>query len=184
MLHESTLQSVRALVSAYVGKLAIAAVVVALGLGIAWLARAAMRRLLSRRPVEAQLLAGRVVYIAVLVGTALWALSAAGVHIAAIATVAGTIGLATSLSLQGRAQDVVAGLYLLMERFFKVGDQVSLRGFSGQIEFIGSRTTLIRTADGKQLVVPNTVMMSEVIVKGPDQAPVAAPTSGGDTATS
>jgi small-conductance mechanosensitive channel len=177
MLYDSTLQSVRALVSAYLARLVMTAVVVVGGLAAAWAARAAMRRLLSRRPLEAQLLAGRLVYIAVLVGTALWALSTAGVHIAAIATLAGTIGLATSLSLQGRAQDIVAGLYLLTERFFKVGDQVSLRGFSGEIEFIGSRTVLIRTADGKQLVVPNTVMMSEVIVKGPEQAPVAGPTS-------
>jgi small conductance mechanosensitive channel len=168
--------------STYLTRILMTAAVVVFGLGLAWFMRAAVRHLLRRRPVEVQLLAGRLVYIGMLVATTLWALSAAGVHIAAIATLAGTIGLGISLSLQGRAQDIVAGLYLLTERFFKVGDQVALRGFSGRIESIGSRTVLIRTADGQQLVVPNTVMLSEVIVKSAGQEP-AAP-SGSQTGPS
>jgi len=169
MISDSTWQGLSALASAYLTRLLRGALVLVLGLVLAWAARAVVRRLLRHRPLEAQLLAGRLVYIAVLVATALWALSTTGVHIAAIATLAGAIGLAVSLSLQGLTQDLVAGLYLLTERLFKVGDYITVRGFSGRIEFVGARTVLIRTEDGRQLVVPNTVMMSEVVLKRPDQ---------------
>lgn len=179
----SILHRLGALASAHLGEALAGIVVLLAGLGLAWLLRRAVRHVLRRQPLEVELLASRLVYIAALVAVTFWALATAGVHIAAIATLLGTIGLALSLAVQSRAQDIVAGLYLLMERSLRVGDQVSLRGFSGRIESIGTRTVLIRTDDGMELLVPNTVIMSEIVVKTPEQKPAAAPANHTGAAT-
>ncbi|MGA9347948.1 MAG: mechanosensitive ion channel domain-containing protein [Anaerolineae bacterium] len=101
----------------------------------------------------------------------LWALGMSGVHIATLATLMGALGLAISLSLQDVAKNVVAGLYLLVERPFKRGDQIAVRTFTSQVEGIDLRTTTLRTADGQQVIVPNTVILSEVVLKKLDQGP-------------
>jgi len=105
------------------------------------------------------------------IGVILGALAALGVHIAALATVVGALGLALSLSLQDTAKNLVAGLYLLAEHPFHVGDQITVRTFTGRVEIIDMRTTTLRTEDGQQVIVPNTIIMSEVIVKQSDEEP-------------
>ena len=49
----------------------------------------------------------------------------------------------------------MAGLFIITENQFGVGDIVELNGFSGTVEAIGIRTTRIRNADGNVHIVPN-----------------------------
>jgi small conductance mechanosensitive channel len=88
-----------------------------------------------------------------------------------MATLIGALGLAVSLSLQDTAKNLVAGLYLLAERPFHVGDQITVRTFTGRVEFIDMRTTTLRTDDDQQVIIPNTIIMSEVVVKQSDEEP-------------
>jgi small-conductance mechanosensitive channel len=111
------------------------------------------------------LFASRVTYVGVLIGGVLLALGVSGIHIAALATLMGALGLAVSLSLQDVAKNFVAGLYLLMERPFKRGDQITVRTFTGRVEAIDLRTTTLYTDDGQHVIVPNTIIMSEIVLK-------------------
>ena len=84
--------------------------------------------------------------MAVVVLGVLLALTALGVYGMAIATLVGAMGLAISLSLQDVARNLVAGFYLRLEHQFGPGDRIILKGETGEIAFVGLRTTLLRRA--------------------------------------
>jgi small-conductance mechanosensitive channel len=168
---QSFIQNLTALFMTYLPRLVLAGTILVLGFGVAIVARRLVPWLLRRALPEVQLFAGRLTYVGALIGAILWALAVLNVHIAALATLMGTIGLAVSLSSQDVAKNFVAGLYLLIERPFHIGDQITVRTGTGRVEFIGLRTTILRTDDNKQVIVPNTVILSEVVVKQVDERP-------------
>jgi small conductance mechanosensitive channel len=167
MWFESSIDSLAAELTSYLPRLASAAVIVLLSVGVAMAARRIVGRVLRRADPEAELFLSRVTLIGVLIGGALLALGVTGVHIAALATLVGALGLAVSLSLQDVAKNVVAGLYLLMERPFQAGNQITIRDFSGRVQAVGLRTMTLVTEDGQQVLVPNTIVLSEVVLKQP-----------------
>jgi len=157
----------------YLPRLISAGVTLLLGFGVAIVARKVVGRLLRRADPEVQRYACQVTYVVVLIGAGLLALSVSGLHIAALATLMGALGLAVSLSLQDVARNFVAGLYLVIERPFKKGDQITVQTFSGQIEAIDLRTTTLRTDEGHKVILPNTVIMSDVVLKRAGKGPRA-----------
>ncbi len=80
-------------------RLATAGVILLLSVGLAFLARKVVRWLLRRSDPEAGLFITRVTFIGVLLGGILLALGTSGIHVAALATLMGSLGLAVSLSL-------------------------------------------------------------------------------------
>jgi len=83
--------------------LVFAAAILVLGLVVAIVAQKVILRLLRHATPEIRLFAGRLAYIGIVIGAILGALAASGVHIAAMATLIGALGLAVSLSLQDTA---------------------------------------------------------------------------------
>jgi len=152
--------------------LVLAAATLALGFGVAAIGQKVILRMPGRATLETRLFAGRLIFAGLAIGAVLAALAASGVHIAALATLIGTLGLAISLSLQDLARNLVAGLYLLWERPFRLGDQITVRTFAGRVERINMRTTALRTDEDEQVLIPNTVMMSEVVLKRVDVKPL------------
>lgn len=62
-------------------------------------------------------------------------------------------------------QNLLAGLLLLINRPYRRGDQIQVKGFEGTVEHIESRATLIKTYDGRRVIIPNSdVYTSPVIV--------------------
>ena len=53
-------------------------------------------------------------------------------------------------------QNLLAGLLLLINRPYKRGDQIQVKGFEGTVEHIESRATLIKTYDGRRVIIPNS----------------------------
>ncbi len=109
-------------------------------------------------------LIGRAVRIGVLVLGGLMALGVLGVQPAALVAVLGAISLAISLSVQDVLRNFVAGTYLLMERPFRIGQVIKVKDFTGAVDTVGFRTTTLRTEDNQQVVVPNAVILAEVLV--------------------
>lgn len=62
-------------------------------------------------------------------------------------------------------QNMLAGLLLLIRRPYRRGDQIVVKDFEGTVEQIESRATLIKTYDGRQVIIPNSdIYTSPVIV--------------------
>ncbi len=78
-----------------------------------------------------------------------------GVNITSILALSGAVSVAIGLGAQDIVKDMMAGLFIIMENQFGVGDIVELNGFSGTVESIGIRTTRIRNVDGNVHIVPN-----------------------------
>jgi len=69
---------------------------------------------------------------------------------------AGIIGLAISFGAQGLLEDVFAGLSIIFEKQFVVGDFVEVANFRGQVMEIGPRNTRIRNLNGNYLIIANS----------------------------
>jgi small-conductance mechanosensitive channel len=60
-------------------------------------------------------------------------------------------------------RNVVAGIYVLLEQPFKIGDRISVKDVTGVVQGIELRTTLLRTDDGLRVVVPNGTVLNEIV---------------------
>ncbi|MGH2836700.1 MAG: mechanosensitive ion channel domain-containing protein, partial [Solirubrobacteraceae bacterium] len=90
--------------------------------------------------------------IGVVVG--LTALSEIGLDIAPLLAGAGVIGIAIGFGSQKLVQDIITGLFLLLENAMQVGDVVTLGGLSGVVENVSVRTIRLRASDGSVHLIP------------------------------
>jgi small-conductance mechanosensitive channel len=92
--------------------------------------------------------------IAILVLVVLTTLSQVGVNIAPLLAGAGIVGIAIGFGSQKLVQDLITGLFLLLEDAMKVGDWVTLAGVSGSVENLSIRTIRLRAGDGSLHIIP------------------------------
>jgi small conductance mechanosensitive channel len=74
------------------------------------------------------------------------------------------VGLVIGLSLQDILKNFFAGVWVLVERPFRIGDAIEVSGYSGTVEEISFRTTQLRTDDGREVIVPNGTFMTSAVV--------------------
>ncbi|GKQ53300.1 mechanosensitive ion channel domain-containing protein [Bradyrhizobium sp. Ce-3] len=84
----------------------------------------------------------------------LTALSEIGVNVAPLLAGAGIVGIAIGFGSQKLVQDLITGLFLLIENTVQVGDTVTVSGLSGVVENVSIRTMRLRAGDGSVHVVP------------------------------
>lgn len=111
-----------------------------------------------------QLLGGRIMYVTILIVGAVIILTVWGVPLAIPVTFVGVVTLALSLALQDVLRNIFAGIYLLVERPFVIGDEITVATFSGRVEDIQLRITSLRAADGQQVLVPNAILFTSAVV--------------------
>lgn len=110
------------------------------------------------------LLAGRVLYIAILAIGFVIILTIWDTGIVLPVTLLGALTVALSLALQDVLKNLVSGVYLLLERPFTIGDRITLSPYTGVIEDIEIRYTALRTADGQRVIIPNSMLFSSAVV--------------------
>lgn len=84
----------------------------------------------------------------------LTALSEIGVNVAPLLAGAGIVGIAIGFGSQKLVQDLITGLFLLIENGVQVGDNVSVAGLSGNVENVSIRTIRLRAGDGSVHIIP------------------------------
>lgn len=77
---------------------------------------------------------------------------------------AGIIGVALGFGAQSLVKDFITGLFIISENQYRVGDIIEIDGFSGTVERIGTRSTVLRDSDGNVHYFPNG-MVTHVINK-------------------
>lgn len=78
-----------------------------------------------------------------------------GIEIGPILASVGVIGLAVGFGAQSLVKDFLAGMFVLIENQYNVGDVVQVAGVAGQVSKITLRTTVLRDIEGKVHVIPN-----------------------------
>jgi small-conductance mechanosensitive channel len=86
-----------------------------------------------------------------------------GAGLSSLLTLLGVLSLAISLSVQDVLKNFVAGIYILLEQPFKIGDRVSIKGVEGVVESIEIRTTNLQTDEGIQIIIPNGTVFTEIL---------------------
>jgi small-conductance mechanosensitive channel len=81
-----------------------------------------------------------------------------------ILTSLSALGIVVGLSLQDLLRNFFAGIWMLVERPFRLGDTVEIGGYTGAVEGISFRTTQLRTVDGREVILPNATLMTSAVV--------------------
>ncbi len=91
------------------------------------------------------------------------ALGALGIDLTKITIVAGAFSVGVGFGLQNIFNNFVSGIILLFERPIKIGDAIEVGGNVGEVQHIGIRASVIRTADGSEIIVPNGLLISSQV---------------------
>jgi potassium-dependent mechanosensitive channel len=90
-------------------------------------------------------------------------LAVLGVDFSKISIMAGALGVGIGFGLQGVVNNFVSGLILLFERPIHVGDTVEVGNLQGMVRRIGIRASMVHTAEGADIIVPNSQFVSEKV---------------------
>jgi small conductance mechanosensitive channel len=91
------------------------------------------------------------------------ALDQLGVDTTSLIAVLGAAGLAVGLALQGSLQNFAAGVMMIVFRPFKLGDFIEAGGVIGVVEHIAIFSTVLKTGDNREVIVPNGQIYSGAI---------------------
>jgi potassium-dependent mechanosensitive channel len=91
------------------------------------------------------------------------ALATLGIDLSQITLLAGALSVGIGFGLQNVINNFVSGLILLFERPIKIGDVIEVSGNVGEVRRIGIRASVIRTADGSEVIVPNGSLISSQV---------------------
>ena len=111
-----------------------------------------------------------------LAGVAMWALvilTAAdefGINVTGLVVGLGFLGLAVAFAAQDTVENVIAGVFLIIDRPFREGERIllpkNLGGIYskwGDVTYIGLRTTRVRSTDGVLLTIPNKLLAKDAV---------------------
>jgi moderate conductance mechanosensitive channel len=90
--------------------------------------------------------------IAIVAG--LMVLSEIGINIGPLLAGAGIVGVAIGFGSQKLVQDLITGIFLLLENAMQVGDNVTVSGLTGVVEALSVRTIRLRAGDGSVHIIP------------------------------
>ena len=146
-------------------KTLIALVIFFVGRIIARLVTRGLHNMMQSRDVDKILetFVCNLVYWALMIFVIIAAINQIGVQTTSLIAVMGAAGLAIGLALQGSLANFAAGVLIVMFRPYRVGDFVEAAGIAGVVLQVQILTTVLKTADNKQIIVPNGQIMSTII---------------------
>lgn len=86
-----------------------------------------------------------------------------GFNISAVIASLGIGGVAIALASQGVLQDLFSYFSILLDRPFELGDFIIVGDYLGTVEYVGIKTTRLRSIDGEQIIIANTDLTSSRI---------------------
>jgi small conductance mechanosensitive channel len=96
-----------------------------------------------------------------LVKTVVWVLAAGlilercGVNVAVLVTSIGVVGVGVGLGAQSLIKDMLAGLFMIIEDQYGIGDLIDIGPATGRVEHVSLRVTTVRDEEGVLWYVPN-----------------------------
>lgn len=131
----------------------------------AWILRLGLKKRLAANTAA---LLGNLAQVGIVIFALILILPSFGVDWTGLLTLVGAVGLAASLAFQDLLKNIIAGIYILIERPFQIGDTITIQRVggpvSGTVQSIELRVSNLRTVDGLQLIVPNGTLFTEIVV--------------------
>ena len=92
------------------------------------------------------------------------AISALGMSLDKLTVVIGALSVGIGLGMQNIINNFVSGIILVFDKPFRVGDQIELADKKGRVKEIGIRASILQTADGADVIIPNGDLLSGRVV--------------------
>jgi len=83
-----------------------------------------------------------------------------GIEIKPLLAGLGIGGLAVALAVQNLLGDLLASLTIALDKPFVVGDSLTVDEFNGTVEYIGVKSTRLRSLSGEQIIIPNANLLA------------------------
>ena len=124
-----------------------------------------IRKVMESQEVDKilQSFVSNLVYWALMIFVVIAAINQVGVQTTSLIAIMGAAGLAIGLAMQGSLANFAAGVLIVMFRPYRVGDFVEAAGIAGSVLQVGILTTVLKTGDNKQIIVPNAQIMGSII---------------------
>lgn len=78
-----------------------------------------------------------------------------GVDVTSVLAGLGIVGVVLGLALQDLAKDIIAGVSIILENQYAIGDIISISDFKGEVIFLGLKTTKIKNYEGQVKIIAN-----------------------------
>jgi small conductance mechanosensitive channel len=159
------LETLGALLVSFILNLLAALVIVVIAFYLARILSSIVRRLLDHRkiPLGVIQLISQLTYWMIIVSGVILALQRF-FNITAFLAGLGIAGLTVGLALQDVMKNFVAGVILLVQQPFHVGETIGVKGFDGTITAIDLRATEMRASDGRLVILPNSDVLANPII--------------------
>jgi small-conductance mechanosensitive channel len=135
-----------------------------------WLLAAVGTRIISfaaprvKADTHAVILLSRIYYYTILIFGLVISISATGLNVGGLVAGLGLTGFALGFALRDVLANLLSGIMLLLYRPFDIGDDIAMDKYSGKIEAIRMRDTVLRDEDGRLIIIPNSKLITEVVV--------------------
>jgi small conductance mechanosensitive channel len=151
-------------------KLVIAFIIFGIFLFVASAVQSILRRILERRTHHRNvaILLGQLAHIMIVILGFLIALSliAPSFRAGDLIKVLGIGSVAVGFAFQNILQNFLAGILILLQEPFGLGDWISVTGIEGTVDDIQTRATVISTKEGHRVVIPNAVLFTNPVSVG------------------
>jgi Small-conductance mechanosensitive channel len=163
-------QSMTHMLSLWIGeygiRLVVALVIFYVGLVISRKVAALVGRIMSKAKVDETLISfvRNMIHYLLLTVVGIAALGQLGINVTSFLAVLGAAGLAIGLALKDSLSNFASGVMLILFRFFRVGDYVTVAGTSGTVKAVNLFNTELATPDNQKVYVPNSSITGDVII--------------------
>lgn len=150
----------------FVQNAALAAVIFFGGWMLARVASSLTKKAISKGRVDALVASfiGSLVKAVVLVVAGVSAVAQLGVNITSLVAALGAAGLTASFALQGSLSNLVSGMQIIFTKPFAMGDYLAIGANEGTVKRIEILSTTLSTFDNKEVIIPNSMITSDVVV--------------------
>jgi small-conductance mechanosensitive channel len=131
-----------------------------------WLSRMVENRLMHAEQVSMNMrvVLIKVIRIVFIFIAVLIALSAVGLDITLLSVFGGALGVGLGFGLQKIASNYVSGFIILLDKSMNIGDVVTVSTHYGVVKDLRSRYMTLRKLDGTEVIIPNEMMITEVVI--------------------
>jgi small-conductance mechanosensitive channel len=129
----------------------------------------AFERTLSRYRAENPAGATHIMVIGLICRIALWVvallvmLDNLGFNVTTLMASLGIGGIAVALAVQNILGDVFSSISIALDKPFVIGDFIVVENFMGTVEYVGLKTTRLRSLDGEQIIFSNSELLKNRI---------------------
>jgi len=86
-----------------------------------------------------------------------------GFNLNTLSVMIGAISFGIGFGMRNIADNFISGIILIFERPIKVGDRIEVSGTAGEVIEVRARSTVVRTNDHIDIIVPNSQLLSEQV---------------------